>query len=71
LISLKKKNKWLPKIKSWVDENGGEPIIPFCAKIEAQFAEMSPEQSEQFALEKGVTASLPKKLLELVIIIWN
>jgi len=57
---IKKKNKWLAKIKQWVDDNGGEPIIPFCAKIEGQFAEMTPEQATEFAKEKGVTASLPK-----------
>jgi len=57
---IKKKNKWLAKIKTWVDENGGEPIIPFCAKIEGQFADLPPEQVADFAKEKGVTAQLPK-----------
>lgn len=26
---LKKKNKWLPKVKEWIDAHGGEPMIPY------------------------------------------
>lgn len=31
---IKKGNKWLPKIKKWIDENGGGPIVPFCGAME-------------------------------------
>lgn len=35
---LRKKNKWLPKIKEWVDENAnGEPIIPFSVTTEVGY----------------------------------
>lgn len=31
---LKKKNKWLPKIKEWIDANLPGPIIPYSAEHE-------------------------------------
>lgn len=33
---IKQKNKWLVKIKKWVDEKGKQPIIPFSAKLETE-----------------------------------
>ncbi len=32
---IKKGNKFLTKIKAWVDAHGGEPIVPFCGALEA------------------------------------
>jgi obg-like ATPase 1 len=31
---LKKKNKWGVKLKKWVDEHGGDPIIPYSIGVE-------------------------------------
>jgi obg-like ATPase 1 len=33
---IRKKNKWLPKIKEWVDARTGEMIIPFSADLESK-----------------------------------
>lgn len=31
---LKKKNKYLPKIAQWINENGGGPMLPYSADFE-------------------------------------
>lgn len=31
---ISKKNKWLPKINEWIQNNGGGPMIPFSAEFE-------------------------------------
>ena len=31
---IKNKNKWLKKIKIWIDEHGGGTIIPFSVELE-------------------------------------
>ena len=32
---VRKKNKWLPKIKEWIDKNNpGDLLIPFSASLE-------------------------------------
>lgn len=37
----RKKNKWLPKIKEWVDKNDpGSQIIPFSGAFELKLADM-------------------------------
>lgn len=36
---VRQKNKWLPKIKEWVDANGGGPIIPYSAAFEMEYQE--------------------------------
>lgn len=33
---IKKANKWLPKIKTWIDANGGGPMLPFSAEFETE-----------------------------------
>lgn len=50
---IRKKNKWLPKIKEWVDKNDpGAVIIPFSGAFENALSEKSPE--ERIAYEKEV-----------------
>ena len=40
----RKKNKWLPKIKQWIDENNpGDQLIPFSAALEEQLFTISDE----------------------------
>ncbi|KAI0028979.1 cytoplasmic protein [Vararia minispora EC-137] len=52
---VRKKNKWLPKIKQWIDENNpGDPLIPFSVAFEERLAQLSPE--EQVEEEKNVGA---------------
>ena len=41
----RKKNKWLPKIKQWVDEkNPGDLIIPFSVALEEKLMQISDEE---------------------------
>lgn len=50
---IRKKNKWLPKIKEWVDKNDpGAVIIPFSGAFENALSEKSAE--ERIAYEKEV-----------------
>ncbi|KAH8862688.1 Obg-like ATPase 1 [Schistosoma japonicum] len=58
---LKKKSKWLPKIKEWVDEHdSGATIIPFSADLEQKLSEMSPEEAKVYMKENEFTSMLPK-----------
>jgi obg-like ATPase 1 len=55
---IKKKNKWLPKIKAWIDENDpGAQLIPISASLESKLL-----NGETFVDEKGlaIPSSLPK-----------
>lgn len=58
---IRKKNKWLPKIKAWVDENNpGDLILPFSVALEERLSRMTPEE-EAAELEKlGTTSALNK-----------
>lgn len=58
---IRKKNKWLPKIKEWVDaNNGGDLIIPFSVALEERLSRMS-EEEQKAELEKiGATSALGK-----------
>mmetsp|Transcript_12346 Transcript_12346/g.21157 ORF Transcript_12346/g.21157 Transcript_12346/m.21157 type:complete len:395 (-) Transcript_12346:52-1236(-) len=59
---IRKRNKWLAKIKAWVDENAsGAPIIPFCAELERDAAAMPDEASrEQFWKDQKTASAVPK-----------
>jgi obg-like ATPase 1 len=57
---IKKGNKWLKKIKEWVDAHGGEPIVPVCGAIEAKYLDMSEDEIKKFNEENKVSSSIPK-----------
>lgn len=57
---LRQKNKWLPRIKSWIDERTGEIMIPFSAEFEMNLAEMTPEDAAAFLKEKKTKSQLAK-----------
>jgi len=64
---INKKNKWLAKVKAWVDNHSKEApelIIPFCAALEAKLLELSqnsgPKAAEEHLKEKGTTSAIPK-----------
>jgi len=61
---IKKKSKWLAKIKAWVDEADGGVIIPFSAGLEAKLVELDqssgPPAVEEYLKEKGTTSGLTK-----------
>ncbi|KAJ7510313.1 P-loop containing nucleoside triphosphate hydrolase protein [Mycena galericulata] len=57
----RKKNKWLAKIKAWIDENNpGDSLIPFSVALEERLAPMSPAEREEAQKEAGATSALGK-----------
>ncbi|KAJ7650627.1 P-loop containing nucleoside triphosphate hydrolase protein [Roridomyces roridus] len=57
----RKKNKWLPKIKAWIDENNpGDSLIPFSVALEERLAPLSPAEREEAQKEAGATAPLAR-----------
>eukprot|EP01119_Soliformovum_irregulare_P024031 TRINITY_DN852_c0_g1_i1.p1 TRINITY_DN852_c0_g1~~TRINITY_DN852_c0_g1_i1.p1 ORF type:complete len:395 (-),score=142.56 TRINITY_DN852_c0_g1_i1:38-1222(-) len=60
---FRKANKFLPKVKAWVDANGAEPMVPFSGAIESKILAMAPEELNAFAEANGqktLTSSIPK-----------
>lgn len=59
----RRKNKWLPKIKAWIDANSpGDVLIPFSGSLEHRLSTMEGTEREEAA--KGAVASaLPKIIL--------
>ncbi|KAK1304463.1 GDP-L-galactose phosphorylase 1 [Acorus calamus] len=47
----RKKNKFLPKIHAWVQEHGGEPIIPFSCVLEKNLADMPKDEAAKYCEE--------------------
>jgi obg-like ATPase 1 len=62
---IRKKNKWLPKIKIWVDENNpGDPIIPFSASVEYQHSILpTKEEKDKFLSEKDAQSAFSRIIL--------
>jgi obg-like ATPase 1 len=61
---IRKKNKWLAKIKAWVDENNpGDLIIPFSVAFEERIAAMSPEEQKKELETLGATSALGKIMI--------
>jgi len=49
---IRKKNKWLPKLKAWFDEHRpGEKMIPYSASLEAKLMEMDEQAKTAFCEE--------------------
>ncbi|EDR08546.1 uncharacterized protein LACBIDRAFT_179196 [Laccaria bicolor S238N-H82] len=58
---IRKKNKWLPKIKGWIDaHNSGDPLIPFSVALEERLAALEPEKKKEEEQSIGATSALPK-----------
>ncbi|KAK0226396.1 P-loop containing nucleoside triphosphate hydrolase protein [Armillaria fumosa] len=58
---IRKKNKWLPKIKAWIDANNpGDSLIPFSVSLEERLASMLPEEKEEEQKKIGAQSALPK-----------
>mmetsp|Transcript_40590 Transcript_40590/g.102183 ORF Transcript_40590/g.102183 Transcript_40590/m.102183 type:complete len:394 (-) Transcript_40590:349-1530(-) len=57
---IRKKNKWLPKIKAWVDDHGGDIIIPFSAELESKLVDMQPAEQEEYLKSIGAVSAIPK-----------
>ncbi|XP_049383683.1 obg-like ATPase 1 isoform X2 [Solanum stenotomum] len=56
----RKKNKFLPKIHAWVQEHGGEIIIPFSAAVERNLADIPPDEAAKYCEENKLISCLPK-----------
>ncbi|KAF8899877.1 P-loop containing nucleoside triphosphate hydrolase protein [Gymnopilus junonius] len=58
---IRKKNKWLPKIKAWIDANNtGDPLIPFSVALEERLVAMTPEEKKEEEAKIGAVSALPK-----------
>ena len=58
---IKKKNKWLAKLKAYIDEHDpGAALIPFSGAFEQEWIDMSAEDREKLTKETGATSSLDK-----------
>ncbi|KAG8046720.1 hypothetical protein GUJ93_ZPchr0008g13426 [Zizania palustris] len=51
----RKKNKFLPKIHAWVQEHGGETIIPFSCAFEQKLADMPADEAAKYCSENQIT----------------
>ncbi|KAG6373307.1 P-loop containing nucleoside triphosphate hydrolase protein [Boletus reticuloceps] len=57
---IRKKNKWLPKIKGWIDTNNpGDPLIPFSVELEERLAALS-EEDKVAAQNEGAQGTMGK-----------
>ncbi|KAG8929184.1 hypothetical protein FRC01_004720, partial [Tulasnella sp. 417] len=57
---VRKKNKWLPKIKQWIDENNpGDLLIPFSVALEERLAPLSADEKAEEA-KNGAASALGK-----------
>jgi len=58
---LRKKNKWLPKLKAWIDENRpGESMIPYSAALEARLVDMEPAERAAYCEEQKCASQMDK-----------
>mmetsp|Transcript_21228 Transcript_21228/g.36463 ORF Transcript_21228/g.36463 Transcript_21228/m.36463 type:complete len:386 (-) Transcript_21228:351-1508(-) len=58
---IRKKNKWLAKIKEWVDAHGGGNIIPFSGALESKLNDMgSDEERKRYEEEIKCASAIPK-----------
>jgi len=62
---IRKKNKWLVKIKEWIDANDpGAILIPFSGVFENKVFEMEPEEKAQYLKDNNCTSALDKIILQ-------
>ncbi|CAN6195880.1 unnamed protein product [Urochloa humidicola] len=56
----RKKNKFLPKIHAWVQEHGGETILPFSCAFEQKLVDMPEDEAAKYYAENQITSMIPK-----------
>ncbi|GAQ86894.1 GTP-binding protein [Klebsormidium nitens] len=56
----RKKNKWLAKIHAWVQEHGGDVLIPFSGVLEQKLADMPADEGATYCKENDIASALPK-----------
>jgi len=57
---LKKKNRWLVKIKEWIEARNKDTIIPCSIALEAKLLEMDDDQKKAYLAEHKTTSTIPK-----------
>jgi len=58
---IRKKNKWLAKIKAWIDENNpGDLLVPFSVALEDRMQGLSEEEQKKELETAGTTRMLGK-----------
>lgn len=60
---IKKQNKYLVKIKEWIDAHGGGVMIPFSAEYETRVVELGatdPESRQKICKEEGTPSAINK-----------
>ena len=58
---VRKKNKWLPKVKAWIDEkNPGDLLIPFSVALEERLLGMDEEERKAEEEKIGAKSACPK-----------
>ena len=61
---MRKKNKWLPKIKEYVDKNDpGAMIIPFSGAFEQKLMDLESEDEKKAYLEETKCTSVLDKIV--------
>lgn len=62
---IRKKNKWLIKIKEWVDKNDpGSMIIPFSGVFENKLIDMDEVERKKYLEDHGTTSALDKIIVQ-------
>jgi obg-like ATPase 1 len=58
---VKKKNRWLVKIKQWIDSRQpGQSIIPFSGALEAKLLELPEQEQKEYLESIKTTSAIPK-----------
>uniref|UniRef100_A0A7S0UYI7 Obg-like ATPase homolog n=1 Tax=Polytomella parva TaxID=51329 RepID=A0A7S0UYI7_9CHLO len=63
---IRKKNKWLAKIVTWVNEHGGGVVIPFSVEFETKLWDLreNPDGKQAFLDEHKVGSCMPKMVVQ-------
>jgi len=61
---IRKKNKWLVKLKEWIDaHDAGAVMIPFSGEFENKIVEMPDDERQAYTKEVGAQSALDKIIL--------
>jgi len=62
---LRKKNKWLPKVKEWIEkERPGEKMVFYSASMEAKLQDMTDEERAKFLEDNKTISQIGKIVVE-------
>jgi obg-like ATPase 1 len=62
---VRQRNKWLPKLKAWVDEQTGEPLIPFSCSLELALAQLPTDEAREEHL-KSLGTGVKSQIMKIV-----